>query len=178
MAIEFTAMEIFHHALRRDLVALSAEFDAGTWDNFAYQLHFRHSGEDRLLWPIVRPRVTDPEGEKLLAEMEAEHARIDPLVDQVKAAVAAGESVQAPMAELAAALLDHLEHEEQAGLPLIDSVLTPEEWAAYVDRVREQDGDMKQNPMTFLPWLVKGAPEELRTRVLAAIPPHVRSMIG
>lgn len=178
MAIEFTAMEIFHHALRRDLAALNADFDAGRWHHFAYQLHFHHSSEDRLLWPVVREKITDPDDEKLLDVMEAEHSRIDPLVEEVKSAVAAGESAAAPLAELTLAVLDHLEHEEREGLPLVDSLLTPEEWAAYVDRVREQDGDMKQNPRTFLPWLIEGAPDELRARVVAAIPPHVRALIA
>jgi hypothetical protein len=178
MAIEFTAMEIFHHALRRDLVALNADFEPGKWKNFAFQLHFHHSGEDRLLWPIVRAKVTDPDDEKLLAAMEAEHERIDPLLAEVKDAVAAGHGVEGPLAELSAALLEHLEHEENAVLPLIDRLLTPAEWAAYVDSVREQDGDMRQNPATFLPWLIEGAPAELKGRVVAAIPPHVRALIS
>ena len=41
MAIEFTAMEIFHHALRRDLAALEADFDRDRWRNFRFQLHFQ-----------------------------------------------------------------------------------------------------------------------------------------
>jgi hypothetical protein len=173
MAIQFTAMEIFHHALRRDLVALNADFDPAKWKNFAFQLHFHHSGEDRLLWPIVRAKVTDPDDEKLLAAMEAEHARIDPLLAEVNDRGAEG-----PLAELTAALLEHLGHEETEVLPLIDRLLTPEEWLAYVDAVREQDGDMRQNPATFLPWLIEGAPAELKGRVVAAIPPHVRALIS
>jgi hypothetical protein len=178
MAIEFTAMEIFHHALRRDLTALTTEFDHPTWRNFAFQLHFHHTSEDRLLWPLVQEKVTDVDDGALLVELEAEHALIDPLLGTVEDVLATGGNVTAPLAELAEALYAHLEHEEQEGLPLIDSVLTPAEWEAYVGAVRSQDGDMAQNPAVFLPWLLKDAPEELRGRMLAGIPEPVRAMFA
>jgi iron-sulfur cluster repair protein YtfE (RIC family) len=177
MAIEFTAMEIFHHALRRDMAALSDSFDGDVWKNFAWQLHFHHVSEDRLLWPGVRAAVTDPADLALLDAMEAEHHRLDPLVAAVEETAASGDDLGPRLADLAAALEDHLGHEERAGLPLIDKVYTQADWNAYVDAVRAQTGDMAQNPAVLLPWLLRGAPDELRARVLAALPEPVRAMV-
>jgi hypothetical protein len=95
----------------------------------------------------------------------------------VEEALAAGESADGPMHELAKALNHHLEHEEEAGLPLIETVYTQGDWNAYTAAVRDQDGDQRQNPVTFLPWLMKDSPGELRARVIAVLPPPVRAMI-
>lgn len=176
MAIDFTSMEIFHHALRRDLAALTAEFDREVWRNFAFQLHFHHVSEDRLLWPVVQAKLKEPADLALLDELEAEHGKIDPLLAEVGAAPDG--DVRGPLAELAHALDDHLGHEERDGLPLIDAVLTQQEWDAYVEAVRAQDGDLAQNPAVFLPWLLKDAPDELRGRMLAGIPDFVKEAFG
>jgi hypothetical protein len=178
MAIEFTAMEIFHHALRRDLAALEAVFDENVWRNFAFQLHFHHSAEDLLLWPVVRAKVTDPADDQLLDAMEAEHARIDPLLAAVKEGMDAGERVPAQFAELAAAVTDHLTHEEQAALPMMDRLITQQDWDGFVAGARQLDGDLAQNPAVLLPWMVKDAPDELRRRVLAGLPPPLMAMVS
>ncbi len=180
MAIEFYAMELWHHALRRDLAALDADFDRDVWRNFAFQLHFHHTSEDRLLWPVVRSKVTDPVDGELLDAMEAEHARIDPLLAAVEESVASGASgVGAPprFAELTAAVNAHMQHEEQAALPMIDRLLTQAEWDGFVDGTRKLDGDLAQNPAQLIPWLIDGAPEDLRGHMLATLPPPVLAML-
>ncbi len=88
--IEFTMMYATHDAFRRDLGRLeeaSAAGKAGTagvragWENFRTQLLLHHSVEDSLLWPAVRRAVPGrPRDLALLDEMEAEHARLDPLL--------------------------------------------------------------------------------------------------
>lgn len=176
MAIEFTAMEIFHHALRRDLATLSADFDRDRWRNFAFQLHFHHTSEDLLLWPVVRGKVTDPADGELLDTMEAEHARIDPLLAAV-AKQAAGAGMPAGFAELAAAVSAHLTHEEEAALPMMDRLITQQEWDGFVNGTRTLDGELAQNPTVLIPWMLEGASDELRRRVLANLPPHVVALV-
>ncbi|GAB3669796.1 hypothetical protein GCM10027589_37960 [Actinocorallia lasiicapitis] len=170
--IDFVAMEIFHFALRRDLAALRKEFDTGLWETFAFELHFHHVSEDRLLWPVVRAKLTAADDLALLDALEAEHAQIDPLLAE------AATGTPAALDDLAAALEAHLEHEERDGLPLIDAVLTPAEWETYLAAVRDQGGDLAQNPAVFLPWLLREAPDDLRARMLAGIPDFVKEAFG
>jgi hypothetical protein len=169
--------EIFHHALRRDLAELQAGFDEEVWRNFAWQLRFHHTSEDRLLWAPVRERVTDPADLAVLDAMEAEHSRIDPLLEAVDDALKEGRSPAGPLAELHTALEGHLAHEEGEGLAVVEKVYTQADWDAYVESIRAQTGEMAQNPALLIPWLLKEAPEELRTRVLAALPAPVRAMV-
>src|SRR6266700_4199600 len=176
MAIDFTVMEIFHYALRRDLVSLNADFDRDRWRNFAFQLHFHHTAEDRLLWPVVREKVTDPADVGLVDAMEAEHAQIDPLLAAVEDASTAGDGVAPVMAALTTAVASHLDHEERAALPMMDRLLTPQEWDGFVQGTRALDGDLKQNLPVFMPWLLDGAPDELRNRMLANLPPPIRAL--
>ena len=178
MAIEFTAMEIFHHALRRDLAALEADFDRDLWRNFRFQLHFHHTAEDMLLWPVVQGKVTDPADHELLVAMEAEHGGIEPLLAAIDDEVAADQGRPAQLAKLAAAVNEHLAHEEQAALPMIDRLLTQQEWEGYVEGTRKLDGDLAQNPAVLLPWMLKDAPDHLRRRVLANLPKPVLAMAG
>lgn len=178
MAIEFTAMEIFHHALRRDLAALEADFDRDRWRTFAFQLHFHHASEDLLLWPVVRAKITDPADDRLLDAMEAEHAQIDPLLVAVGDGVAAGQRSPDRLVELAAAVTGHLDHEEQAALPMMDRLLTQQEWDGFVEGTRKLDGNLVQNPAILIPWMLDGAPDELRRRVLANLPPAVLALIS
>ncbi len=178
MAIEFTAMEIFHHALRRDLATLEAGFDRDRWRNFAFQLHFHHTSEDLLLWPVVRDKITDQADDELLSAMEAEHARIEPLLAAVEEELAAGQGGPAQLTELAVAVTAHLTHEEQAALPMMDRLLTQQEWNGFVEGTRKLDGDLAQNPAILIPWMLEGAPDELRRRVLANLPPPVLAMLA
>ena len=73
-----------------------------------------------------------PAGLALLDEMEAEHAQIDPLLAAVDdALVGSASNLAAHAAGLASALEWHLKHEEDAALPLIQSVCTPGDWRAF-----------------------------------------------
>lgn len=178
MPIQFTAMEIFHHALRRDILALETDFDRDGWGTFRFQLHFHHTSEDLLLWPLVRSKVTDPADVEVLDAMEAEHAAIEPLLAAAEDELAAGRGRPAQLAEVAAALRTHLTHEEQAALPMMDRLLSQQEWDGFVEGARRLDGELAQNPAVLIPWMVKGAPDELRRRVLANLPPPVLAMAG
>ncbi|MET9381645.1 hemerythrin domain-containing protein [Streptomyces sp. NPDC002928] len=183
MTIDFTAMYASHDAFRRDLERLaeavadgragSASVRAG-WENFKRQLHIHHTVEDSDLWPRVRERVAGhPRSLALLDDMEAEHARIDPLLAAVDTALA-DRATELPdlVRALAATLADHLKHEEDSALPLIQDVLTAADWAAFTGRIRETQG--LRGAALFVPWIVDGTSPADRARFLDSMPPPVR----
>src|SRR5881394_1749001 len=92
--IDFTVMYATHDAFRRDLERLEAAAAAGKagtpevragWESFKSQLIVHHTVEDAYLWPRLRSAVAGrPDDLALLDDMEAEHARIDPLLAAVE----------------------------------------------------------------------------------------------
>lgn len=125
--VDVTFMYAVHDAFQRDLDRLAAMADAGDaagpavqagWDRFTRFLHIHHTAEDTHLWPVLRAKGADP---AVLDRMEAEHGRLDDLLDAVDAAVRAGDAsrlaVQAD--RLADGLGAHCEHEEEQALPLV-----------------------------------------------------------
>ncbi|MBO0817306.1 MAG: hemerythrin domain-containing protein [Actinobacteria bacterium] len=182
-AIDFTMMYATHDAFRRDLGRFSAAAAAGTagapgvragWENFKAQLLLHHSVEDTHLWPRVRGAAAGrPGGLELLGEMEAEHAQVDPLLAAVDDALA-GPAGDLPghVAALASALEWHLTHEEDAALPLIQSVCTPADWRAFAAEMRRRQG--VTGAAVYIPWILDGAAPDGQQRFLAALPPPVR----
>jgi hypothetical protein len=182
-AIDFTMMYVTHDAFRRDLGRFTAASAAGTahspgvragWENFKAQLLLHHSVEDTHLWPRVRRAAAGrPSGLALLDEMAAEHAQIDPLLAAVDDALAGSASnLAAQVAGLASALEWHLQHEEDAALPLIQSVCTPADWRAFAGEMRRRQG--VKGAAIYVPWILDGIAPDGRQRFLAALPAPVR----
>jgi hemerythrin-like domain-containing protein len=98
-------------------------------------LHTHHTGEDELLFPLLRKRTTlDPE---LMDRMDAQHAQADEAVTAVNADLpawtatadaAAGERMAARIETMMPTLIDHLAEEEQKLLPVVAVTLTQSEW--------------------------------------------------
>jgi iron-sulfur cluster repair protein YtfE (RIC family) len=181
--IDFTMMYVTHDAFRRDLARFRAASAAGTahtsgvrtgWENFKAQLLLHHSVEDTELWPRVRRAAAGrPAGLALLDEMEAEHAQIDPLLAAVDGALAgSGQGLVTHAAALASALEWHLKHEEDAVLPLIQSVCTPGDWRAFASEMRRRQG--VKGAAIYVPWILDGTAPGGRQRFLAALPAPVR----
>src|SRR5687768_16694801 len=124
--LDMTMMYAFHDALRRDLQPIGRmEARSDGWDLFESLLHMHHTVEDDSLWPVVRAAVEGrPDDLRLLDKMAAEHAAIPPLLEVITTALERGGSAPEARAELATKLADHLTHEENATLPLIDATLT------------------------------------------------------
>ena len=181
--VDFTLMYAVHDAFQRDLRYLAAAVEAGQtadpavragWATFKNQLHVHHTAEDTSLWPPLRQKVTRPDQMAVLDAMEAEHARIDPLVSQVDASLAA--SGRAGLADnaaaLAGALAAHLKHEEDQALPLVEAHLGPAGWAAF----RKATGKIQglRGGAEFFPWMLDGASAETSKKVLGMLPPPAR----
>jgi iron-sulfur cluster repair protein YtfE (RIC family) len=182
-AIDFTMMYVTHDAFRRDLGRFTAASAAGTahapgvragWENFKAQLLLHHSVEDTHLWPRVRRATAGrTAGLALLDEMEAEHAQIDPLLAAVDDALAdSASNLAGHVAELASALEWHLRHEEDAALPLIQSVCTPADWRAFAGAMRRRQGI--KGAAIYVPWILDGSAPDGQRRFLAALPAPVR----
>ncbi|HEY3557438.1 MAG TPA: hemerythrin domain-containing protein [Flexivirga sp.] len=100
-------------------------------------LHTHHTGEDELLFPLLRKRTTlDPE---LMDRMDAQHAAVDAAVKAVTADLprwttsanaAAGERMASVIDATMPTLIDHLAEEEDQLLPIIAVTLTQSEWDA------------------------------------------------
>jgi iron-sulfur cluster repair protein YtfE (RIC family) len=181
--VDFTFMYAAHDAFHRDLRRLAAAVEAGQtadptmragWATFKNQLHVHHTAEDEFLWPALRAKVTRPGDVAVLDAMQAEHARIDPLLSRVDASLAA--AGLAGLAEnastLTAGLAAHMEHEEDHALPLVEAHLGPDGWAAFRKAAGKSQG-LKGGAELF-PWMLDGAPADTSKRVLGILPPPAR----
>jgi hypothetical protein len=133
-----------------------------------------HSVEDTDLWPRVsRAAAGRPSGLALLAEMTAEHAQIDPLLAAVDDALAHSPgNLASAVVGLTSALEWHLKHEEDAALPLIQSVCTPADWRAFAGAMRRAQGI--KGAARYVPWILDGLAPEKQRRFLAALPAPAR----
>lgn len=181
--IDFTIMYATHRAFRRDLRRLATAVAEGQadapqtragWDNFMFQLDNHHSVEDRVLWPSVLERIADrPEDQKLMEEMEAEHAELGPRIAAVDTALKGGASDLAERIEDLYQVMDgHFAHEEDKALPLIQAVCTPKEWKTFGFANARNLGF--KGVGTYIPWVMdQASPEDVRS-FLGAFPPPVR----
>ena len=178
--IDFTMMYVTHAALRRDVGRFASAVAAGRaassavragWENFKDQLEVHHTVEDDDLWPRLYAAVPDDSDERrLLEEMEAEHAVLDPMLEAVDTALAGGDAATLGdrVDALAGALDGHLRHEEDAALPLVQALLTPADWAAFGAAMRRRQG--LRGAAMYVPWIVDGASAADRQRFFRMLP--------
>jgi hypothetical protein len=185
---DLTVMIAAHDAFRRDLVSLARAAAAADradpqrreqvgrgWEVFKRQLHFHHTGEDRLIWPRLAGRLARSEAAmSTLEAMEAEHALVDPLLEAVDAAFSdpAGGPLAGAVDELVTTLHGHLAHEERDALPLIGTALTAREWRAVGMRLGRANG--LSGSAEFFAWMLDGVPADEAAAVLAELPPPLR----
>jgi hypothetical protein len=163
--IDFSIMYAAHEAFRRDLRMLAEHWDQDRWEQFKRQLLIHHQAEDELVWPLMRSRVAgDAASLAVVDDMEAEHARIDPLLEA------------ADVPTLTELLNGHLQHEETVALPLIDSVLNRDEWAAFSIALRDRQGGVPEW-RTFFLWLLEDASPQARESVRGVLPPEAHQLL-
>ncbi|WP_328460292.1 hemerythrin domain-containing protein [Streptomyces sp. NBC_00448] len=142
-------------------------------------LHTHHTGEDELLFPVLRERAAlDPE---LMDRMDTQHARVDDAVTAVGAELpawtasadaAAGERMAALIDAMMPTLIDHLAEEEQKILPIVSVTLTQREWDALGKH------GMSAIPLTrrlvFLGHITEETDDAERERFLKVVPAPAR----
>ena len=181
-------MRIVHQALRRDLGRAQSALNRNPAPSRTQLiaivrhvewmmsfLHAHHQSEDEGLYPLVRERA--PSAGELLDAMDAEHRAVAKAIADVEAAagsVSFGdasdvEPLIGALASLSRVLLPHLEHEENAAMPVVSSVVTDSEW-----RDLEQHYNLKGKSFTQLGfeghWLIDDADAEDRQRVVGLVP--------
>jgi CDGSH-type Zn-finger protein len=171
--LDMTMMFVFHDALRRDLergTQMTARSEG--WDRFEKFLRIHHDAEDDALWPVMEEAlVGDDEGRALIDEMKAEHAALEPLLEAVDDALDRGGFASVAGADLASRLREHMTHEEEAALPVIDRTLNQEQWMEFGEAAFER---FRPDVPTFLPWLLQGADGDRTKAVLGLLPEPVQ----
>ena len=193
--VDLTMMYVLHAAFRRDLAAFAdaaihtpiEDRDAWArlaerWDLFAELLHHHHAGEDAGLWPLLRDR-TDDQGRQVLAEMEAEHAEIDPILAAsatglTRLASTADEDARAALVvRLIAAkesLARHLGHEERDAIALVQQLLTPEDWRGLDEEFFAVKHLPFRTVLKLVPWVMYELPAPVQQRVVSTAPAALR----
>jgi hemerythrin-like domain-containing protein len=142
-------MVLIHRVIRREFGQLPRLFRTAANDparskiigahaqEMLHFLHTHHTGEDELLFPLLRGRAElDPD---LMDRMDAQHARVNNAVAAISAQLPAwttsadpsvGEQMAALIDATMPTLIDHLAEEEQELLPIVSGTLTQSEWDA------------------------------------------------
>ena len=197
---DMTNMYRAHFAFRRDLAKFEAAVRntpvgmadswaalAERWTIFAAVLHHHHTIEDVMIWPVLLRRTEaepDPAATTLLHAMETEHDLIDPALEGCSDGFAAMVSHPCPdhrnaldvhVTSARQLLADHLRHEETEAIPLIQRVMTGEEWAA--SETYATKGLDPRKLLELVPWMVEGMTPELLAREAAAAPLLMRVVL-
>ena len=136
-------------------------------------LEHHHTGEDRLLWPVLRDRVP-PEVHHLLDHAGDQHREIEELVDAARSEPAGGH-LATLLHRLHDALAEHLDAEERDILPLAALHLTSAEWAAIGENGATAVPRTKL-PLLFGMLMFEGDPDVIR-HMLASAPPLARALL-
>lgn len=177
---DVTMMILVHNAFRRDVGRMRAAATRSerlpalraTWQTFSRYLTIHHTAEDEILWPVMQAELGGPTA--LLADMADEHAQLDPLMAQITELLAHDkiDTLPAHFDKPSAVLIAHLEHEENAALPLVQETLTAQQWKAFGDNQRRGIGI--RGSAWFFPWLLDGAVPEQANWALRQLPPPLR----
>jgi hemerythrin-like domain-containing protein len=187
-AVDVRMMYVMHHAFRRDLAmfadaaAATPADDRDTWDALAERwrifgtvLHHHHAGEDAGLWPRLMQEAV-PEEQQTLEAMEAEHARIDPILtacarslDRVRSAT--DPATAAYLAERLAAARDslsqHLHHEETEAMALVQKYLTTADWH-HIEQTNFRNRKVALRELAeTVPWIMHELPQPYAGRLVA-----------
>jgi hemerythrin-like domain-containing protein len=148
-SVDTHEMVLIHRVIRREFARLPQLFRTAANDRararvigahakeMLHFLHTHHTGEDELLFPLLRQRAAlAPD---LMDRMDAQHAQVDKAVAAIGAEVpvgtanaetAAGERMAGRIDAAMPTLIDHLAEEEQELLPIVSVTLSQREWDA------------------------------------------------
>jgi iron-sulfur cluster repair protein YtfE (RIC family) len=142
------------------------------WEVFRRELEFHHQAEDEDLWPKVRERGVDDAEAATLEEMSQEHRLLPASLDSVARAIDGYGDLAAAVDQLHRLLVDHLDHEERAALPIVRSKLTDADWHDFLHAERRRR-PARERP-TFLAWVLDDAAPADAAAVLHELPPPGR----
>ncbi|MFS8202217.1 hemerythrin domain-containing protein [Streptomyces sp. CWNU-52B] len=184
-------MVLIHRVLRREFGRLPRLFRSAAHDRARSKaigaharemldfLHTHHTGEDELLFPLLRERTTLDQD--LMDRMDAQHTQVDDTVTALEAELpawtatadaATGERMAARIEAMMPTLIDHLAEEEEKLLPVVAVTLTQSEWDALGKH------GMSAIPLTrrlvILGHITEEADDAERQRFMRVIPAPAR----
>ncbi|GGR50816.1 hemerythrin domain-containing protein [Streptomyces netropsis] len=183
---DMTVTYAMHNALRRELHYLARatacahpdprnvlRTTAG-WELFRGALHAHHAAEDDALWPSLRQALNGrPFCLARLEAIEAEHAALALLLEAIDQTLAGPDVGLDLFGELTGSLVTglrgHLRHEEEAIFPLVQTILSKEQWEHF-GRVHAQR--IEADAARILPWLLDGVAERTVAAVLRQLLPE------
>lgn len=181
---------IIHHGLRRDLDRMARVLQHPMPDDqraalcrhipwMLDYLHHHHVGEDEGVWP--RTLAKRPDLQKMVDEMEAEHAALAAASDGLRDAAAAfandGSDVKRQaladaVRHMQETTLPHLDHEEAEAMPLVLETLDDEDWK-YLDKNHFRKGLSFADQGKVGMWMLDDLPAEQAQVVRSTIPAPV-----
>jgi hemerythrin-like domain-containing protein len=189
-------MKTIHSAFRRELRLapallrsvehgdrLRAGLVASHLDLVDRFLHHHHTIEDDLLWPKLLERVP-AEIAPVVELMETQHQTVAQLLERTVAVRNAWrkEADSAWVGELAAlytnlhaALVEHLEAEEQHVMPLVEACVTQKEWTK-IGKAAQRGTALKDGPRMLGMLAYDGDPDVIR-EMLGAVPAPMRGIV-
>lgn len=130
-----------------------------------YLLEHHHQVEDRSIWPFLR--AADPAVTQLCDDLEADHAVLHGLLDQMV-------DPQRPLRERAPAVRDlhaelcrHLDREEAEGKPVIFDLVPASQWEEWELQVRRST---RSRVPSLVPWLLAHVTEQEQAELFAGAP--------
>ncbi|MBL1078854.1 hemerythrin domain-containing protein [Nocardia sp. 2] len=141
-------------------------------------LHIHHSGEDELLWPLLRERA--PEDAARIQLMADQHGQVDELVRQVTTLLPLvtadlgvyREDLAGRLEELAKVLDEHMTVEETELLPIVARHITAAEWNRLGEHGLAKTAKSKR--LLTLSRILDNATPEERRLFLKDVPAPIR----
>src|SRR5215471_19736220 len=153
---DLTLMISAHRAFARHLVSLARgarpvnlanparrQAVGNGWHVFKRQQHMHHRSEDQPIWSALRKRLANSDSARsVLAAMEDEHARIDPLLPAVGRPSPTPRMTGSPTRSTPwpPPLPATSPTKKQTALPLIGTALTGAEWKAVGRQIARTNG--------------------------------------
>ena len=189
--VDTEEMLLIHRVIRRELGLAPALVRNAAGDparsqrvgahltEMLFFLHTHHSGEDELLWPVLRPRATLEQD--LIDRMEAQHEQVAAVIAAIEqdlpgwsasADPEAGERITARIETMTAVLTEHLAEEEERILPLVSEYFSQAEW----DKLGEHGfGSVPpRRRFVVLGHILEEATPPERARFMEKVPPPAR----
>jgi iron-sulfur cluster repair protein YtfE (RIC family) len=145
-------------------------------------LNAHHEGEDAVLWPLLRERA--PQTESMVADMEAQHARMVALIDRAQdqarawmttTDVQTRSALHTTLIALEREVLAHLAHEETEVLPIAVEVVTREE---FVDMGKHARESMTPEQLAIgMGMIVDDTTPDNAETILASLPDDQRAYV-
>jgi hemerythrin-like domain-containing protein len=145
-------------------------------------LHEHHDAEDKILWPVLRPRLSAAEG-RLLDKTDSQHTGINSSLERVNDARRRwldqpdhhhGEALATELQTLYELVSEHLEDEERDIIPLASAYLSEPEWRSINDAGKSLSPKMLLHGAGICCY---GTDPEVITVMLQLLPAPVRLVL-